>query len=194
MRPLAFHGPTAEFLFFGSLVLVNVIELVVRPRTRRGDGRSRDWSLAFILAALLVGIVSAALAAGHRLAPLPGGPWWPVIAGVIVMWLGFAFRIWAIVTMGRFFQVTVVVQDGHRVIERGPYRWLRHPSYLGSIVLLGGIGLAEGDYASIALMLAGGLVAFLVRIHVEERVLLATLGDDYEAYAQRTARLIPGLY
>jgi protein-S-isoprenylcysteine O-methyltransferase len=194
MRPLVFHDTTAEILFFSSVVLVHAIEFALRPRSRPRPGGSRDWSLTFIFTVLLAGAVGAALAAKSQVAPLPGGPWWPVIAGLTIMWTGFAFRAWTILTLGRFFQLAVIVQDRHKVVESGPYRWLRHPSYLGAIVLQGGIGMAEGHWTSIALMLAGGLTAFLVRIRVEERALLAALGEDYAAYARRTPRLLPRLF
>lgn len=194
MTPLVFHDTTAQILFFSSVILVSVIENVLIRRSRvRSDG-ARDWSLRFLGVAILASVVSGALAASRHVAPLPGSPWWPVIAGLSLMWAGFALRVWAILTLGRFFQVMVLVQDHHKVIDTGPYRLLRHPSYLAMIAIQTGIGLAEGDWASIALMFTITTVAFSVRIKVEERALLAALGEDYAAYAQRTARLVPGLY
>jgi protein-S-isoprenylcysteine O-methyltransferase len=194
MRPLIFHNTTAAILFFSSLILVIAIESALVMPSRVRDDDSRDWSFRLLALALLAGIVSGALAASQHVAPLPGGPWWPVIAGLALVWAGFALRAWSIVTLGHFFQITVLVQDHHRVIDTGPYRLLRHPSYLAMIIIQAGIGVADGDWASIALMMTITTVAFLIRIRVEERALLAALGEDYAAYAQRTARLVPGLY
>jgi protein-S-isoprenylcysteine O-methyltransferase Ste14 len=143
--------------------------------------------------------VWSSLAAGivvsvHDVAPIAGDSWGPVAAGLLLIWTGLAFRTWSIHTLGRFFKLTVVIQDGHRVIDHGPYRLLRHPSYLGMIVAMTGLGVTEGDWASTAIMLSGTLAAFLMRIRVEERTLLAELGDEYAAYAKRTARLLPGVF
>jgi protein-S-isoprenylcysteine O-methyltransferase Ste14 len=179
-------------LFFSSVVLVNGIEFALRPRSRPEN--SGDWTLFFILGMTLATAAGSVVTAENHVAPLPGNPWLWVIAGLVVLWAAFAFRMWAIVALGRFFQVTVVVQDGHRVVENGPYRWIRHPGYLGAILGLVGAGIAEGDWASIAIMLVGGFAAFFIRIRVEERVLLAKLGDDYAAFAKRRARLVPGLF
>ncbi|HEY5195320.1 MAG TPA: isoprenylcysteine carboxylmethyltransferase family protein [Solirubrobacteraceae bacterium] len=195
-QPLVFHDAVAAILFFGSAILVNGIEIAVRPRSGSSSDSSsgRDWTLLSIYVLTLAAMVGSVVAAELHVAPLGGNPWMWVGVGVGLLWAGFAFRMWAIVTLGRFFQVTVVVQEGHRVVESGPYRWVRHPSYLGAIVSLIGVGVAEGDWASIAIMFVGGLTAFLIRIHVEERVLLAKLGDDYAAFSKRRARLVPGLY
>lgn len=105
-----------------------------------------------------------------------------------------AFRSWSIYTLGRFFKLTVVIQDDHRVIDSGPYKFVRHPSYIGSIVAMTGLGLAEGDWVSVAIMFLGTLTAFVLRIRIEERTLAAELGEEYVAYSQRTARLLPGVY
>jgi protein-S-isoprenylcysteine O-methyltransferase Ste14 len=88
----------------------------------------------------------------------------------------------------------VVIQDDHRVVEQGPYAWLRHPSYAGALVALAGIGLAAGDWVAAGVMLAGPLAVFLVRIAVEERALRDALGERYANYAARTRRLLPGLW
>jgi protein-S-isoprenylcysteine O-methyltransferase Ste14 len=191
-QPLVFHNAVAAILFFSSIVAIIALESALIPnlRTRRRE----DWSLFFVLGTMVASAVGASLAAWFRVAPLSIGSWWPVIAGLLLMWSGFAFRAWAIVTLGRFFQVTVAIDDGHRVIDSGPYRWLRHPAYLGAIVNLTGFGVAEGDWASIALMMAGATVALLVRIHVEERALLASLGEDYARFSRNKARLLPGVY
>lgn len=194
MRPLIAHSLIAAVLFGMSSVLGASIELVIRRRWRSESYIRLEWTFFIVMAVLAVSSVCAYLSAIRDVAPLPGGPWWPVWAGLLVFWTGVALRLWAILTLGRFFKLMVVIQEDHCVVEAGPYRWLRHPSYLGVIVSLTGIGLIWGDWLSVAIMLVGAVTAFLARILVEERALQQALGDDYSAYMRRTARLVPGLF
>jgi protein-S-isoprenylcysteine O-methyltransferase Ste14 len=194
MQPLVFHEPTAEILFWSSMALWGAMECWVIVRTDSYASTTRDWTASLIVLVLPVSVVGSILVAGHRLAPLPGPVWWPVTAGLALAWAGIAFRLWAISTLGGFFKTAVVIQENHRVVERGPYRWLRHPSYTGLLAVTVGLGLAEGDWIGLTIMLAGPLAAFLVRIRVEERALLRALGREYADYAQRTARLVPGVF
>ena len=97
-------------------------------------------------------------------------------------------------TLGRFFRVTVVVDEDQRVVDTGPYRMLRHPSYTGMLVTLVGVGIALDSWLSVAAAFLPALVAILRRIREEEHVLLRELGEPYRAYARRTSRLVPGVW
>ena len=194
MQPLVFYDPAAEIIFWGSLALLIAIECVVRVRTDSQGRTSREWTLSLVVFSLVASMLVAGIVARHKLAPLPGPTWWPVAAGVALLWTGVAFRLWAVNTLGRFFKVVVIIQDDHRVVDRGPYRWIRHPSYTGGMITAIGIGLAYADWLSIAIMAVFPLIALLVRIRVEERMLLQELGEEYAVYAQRTARLLPGVF
>ncbi|MFZ1154009.1 MAG: isoprenylcysteine carboxylmethyltransferase family protein [Solirubrobacteraceae bacterium] len=194
MQPIVFHDLAAEILFGASLILWITIELMVGVRTDASGRTAREWTQPLIMCVVLSSLVLAAVLAEHQVAPLPGSPWWPVAVGLTLWWSGVAFRLWSVRTLGHFFKMAVVVQDDHRVIDSGPYRWLRHPSYTGALLTNTGIGFALGDLASVAVMLFLPLIAFLIRIRVEERLLLRELGEEYAAYSQRTARLVPGLF
>jgi protein-S-isoprenylcysteine O-methyltransferase Ste14 len=194
MKPLLAHDATVKALLFASLAVLIAGEFVVRRRFSGRGSSSREWTIVFMIVVIALTSVAAIYAVNHDVAVLPGGPWWPVVVGLVLMWLGSLLRMWSMVTLGRFFQLTLSIQDDHRIVERGPYRWLRHPSYLGIIVSLAGIGFVEGNWVSLAAMSAGGVIAVLVRIPVEERLLLGELGERYASYAHRTARLLPGLY
>jgi protein-S-isoprenylcysteine O-methyltransferase Ste14 len=137
--------------------------------------------------------VVAAIVVIHNVAPLPGSARWPLAAGITLIWLGMVLRVWAMLTL-RSASKTKGTKPEFRVVDYGPYRWLRHPSYLGAIVGFIGIGFAGGEWTSVAIMIIGSVTAFLVRIRVEERALLQTLGDEYKAYACRTARLVPRVF
>jgi len=80
------------------------------------------------------------------------------------------------------------------VIEAGPYRFIRHPSYTGFLITLLGFGLSlTNNWLSLLVIMGCALIGFIYRIYVEERVLQAHLGQPYQEYMQRTKRLIPFL-
>ncbi|MGH2480827.1 MAG: methyltransferase family protein, partial [Ktedonobacteraceae bacterium] len=82
----------------------------------------------------------------------------------------------------------------HPIVSTGPYRFLRHPSYTGVLLLVGGIGITLGNWLSLLIILAGVLIGLLYRISVEEKALRTFLGQPYEEYMRRTKRLIPFLF
>jgi protein-S-isoprenylcysteine O-methyltransferase len=109
------------------------------------------------------------------------------IAGLILRW-------WAIVTLGRFFTVDVVVEKDHELVQRGPFRWVRHPSYTGVLVAFVGWAMTLGNWIAMAVVLVPIFVAFVRRMNVEEEALRGALGERYADYMKRTKRLVPGLY
>ncbi|HXQ18858.1 MAG TPA: isoprenylcysteine carboxylmethyltransferase family protein [Acidimicrobiales bacterium] len=113
------------------------------------------------------------------------------VVGVSLAFLGVALRLWAVHTLGRFFQLVLVVQSEHRVVTQGPYRVIRHPAYAGPVLGCLGIGLALDHWVSLVLCVVLPASAFIHRILVEEQMLVDGLGPEYERYRQRTKRLIP---
>ena len=118
----------------------------------------------------------------------------PIVAGLVIIWLGLAIRVWAIVVLGRAFRTTVEVDADQAVVSRGPYRWVRHPSYTGLLLIAAGFGLAFSNWPGLAICLVLPAAAMLRRIQVEESELTRVLGDPYRAYRDRTKRLIPGVW
>jgi protein-S-isoprenylcysteine O-methyltransferase len=107
---------------------------------------------------------------------------------------GLVLRWWSIIYLGRFFTTNVAIAADHRVIDTGPYRFIRHPSYAGSLLALLGFTLCIPNWASWLLILVPCCAVILWRIHVEEKALLEGLGEPYRSYMQRTKRLIPWIY
>jgi protein-S-isoprenylcysteine O-methyltransferase Ste14 len=168
-----------------------VLELGLRVReTARGKGRRSHDRGTRVLIAISIGVaIAVAAAAGSDTPPAA----WQV-AGLVVMWLGLATRIWAVTTLGRSFRTTVEVDAGQAVVSTGPYRWVRHPSYTGLLLIVTGFGLARGNWLSLLACLVLPLPAFVRRIHVEEAELTRVLGDAYRSYEADTARLLPGIW
>ncbi len=199
MRPLVLHSEIAGLLLGGAIVLWVLIEYFLRVLASPEDEASSDWATFFVLIVIPASEVVAIVVVIHNVAPLPGSAWWPVATGLALIWIGMALRLWATLTLRSANKAGGTKPEPQakpepQLVDYGPYRWLRHPSYLGAIVGFIGIGFAGGVWTSVAVMLIGAVTAFLIRIRVEERALLRTLGDEYEIYARRTARLIPRVY
>ena len=114
--------------------------------------------------------------------------------GFLIMVTGIVVRSTAIAQLGRFHMPSVTIQEGHRVIDTGLYRSIRHPSYLGASIAYLGFGLALGSLVSAVIVTATTMAGYVYRMKVEERALLEALGAEYADYRRRTCRLIPGIY
>lgn len=111
--------------------------------------------------------------------------------GIAVMLGGLAFRWYAIRSLGRFFTRTVATRAGQYVVDTGPYRLIRHPSYSGALLMFLGMGLAMTNWAALLAIMAGAAIGYAYRVRVEEWALCADLGQPYRDYMQRTRRFIP---
>jgi len=114
--------------------------------------------------------------------------------GITLMLAGLAFRFYAMSVLGRSFTYDVAVEAGQTIVEAGPYRYIRHPSYTGALITLVGLGLALGNWASLLTILACMGIAYAYRITVEEAALVAVLGEPYKQYMRRTQRLVPFVF
>jgi protein-S-isoprenylcysteine O-methyltransferase len=115
-------------------------------------------------------------------------------AGVLVFLLGLALRGYSIFYLGRFFTVDVRIVADQRVIDTGPYRLVRHPSYSGSLLEFLGLALTFGNWLSMLVLFVPACAVFIHRIRIEEEALCQGLGEAYRRYMARTHRLIPGVY
>ncbi|MGA8115343.1 MAG: isoprenylcysteine carboxylmethyltransferase family protein [Actinocatenispora sp.] len=115
-------------------------------------------------------------------------------AGVALIWIGLAVRVWAVLTLGGAFSTYVQVDGDQQVVTRGPYRWVRHPSYTGLLLICLGFGIGAGNWLSLVICAVVPPLGLLPRIAVEEAELLRVLGERYRSYQQTTRRLVPGLW
>jgi protein-S-isoprenylcysteine O-methyltransferase Ste14 len=194
VKPLAVHGGLAGLAFWLCTGGWALFELVLAFRARGGEVGGRDRSFVPLTFSVLGGLALGVLAARSGDLILPGPGWWPLALGLGVFVTGLALRGWAVHELGRFFKFTVVVQTDHRVVDSGPYRLVRHPSYTGLLVAELGLGIALGTWLSIPACLVPPLVAFSIRLAHEERVLADELGEPYRSYMRRTRRLVPGVW
>jgi protein-S-isoprenylcysteine O-methyltransferase Ste14 len=115
------------------------------------------------------------------------------IAGLAFYLLGLTIAVVAYITLGKFYSSTLVTRKGHQLITRGLYRFLRHPIYLGVLIIIMGVPLyATSLFGFLVMSLL--VPIFLHRIRLEERLLTEEFGDDYREYCKLTSKLIPFVY
>ena len=167
---LVLSQPGAEIAFGVTAAVWVIGERILSFRDlRSGAWKSRqDVGSYFAVTAGIVGGFAAGLVlAIQQTLVLPDPVLW-VVAGLTVAWAGMLLRLWSVLTLGRLFTTTVVVRPEQAVVTSGPYRIVRHPSYLGVMILLAGFGLSLGDLASVAVMVVLPALGLIWRIRVEE--------------------------
>ena len=197
MTPVPFDVLPARVVFDVVLAVFAAGELIIRLSTIRNRAKGTiEWgSLFVVIAGVAIGVIGALLIAGHLTwAAIPVGRTALFVAGIALMVLGIALRAWSVIVLGRNFTVFVQVRDDQPVVDTGPYRLLRHPSYTGLLVVCLGIGLALGNWLALIVVVVVPTVAILVRIRVEERALLAGIGEPYRQFAATRKRLIPWVW
>jgi protein-S-isoprenylcysteine O-methyltransferase Ste14 len=114
-------------------------------------------------------------------------------SGLVLVVAGFTLIVWTTVELGRQYSVYITLQQDHKLITSGPYRYIRHPRYLG--VMLVALGMALLFRSWIALLALPFLLALLIfRLTDEEKLLREEFGPQWEAYVQRSWRLVPFVY
>jgi len=111
--------------------------------------------------------------------------------GVALTILGIAFALWAMVTLGRHYDLVLEVHQDHELVRRGPYSVVRHPLYTGLGLHFAGACLATGNLLLIAGTLLVSYPAFYLRARAEERLLRDQFGAEYEKYAREVPMLVP---
>jgi protein-S-isoprenylcysteine O-methyltransferase len=179
----------------GGLYFMSEWALIIFKRAKSGAGSSKDRGSFGVL--FIVIWISVALAYEVQFTvPQTGWPPLPWVGylGVAVLLAGGAIRWYSIIFLGRFFTVNVAIAADHQLIDSGPYRRVRHPSYTGALLTFLGLGICMQNWASLLILMTGTTAAFLYRMRVEEKALGDAFGERYRQYMQRTARLIPGVY
>jgi protein-S-isoprenylcysteine O-methyltransferase len=179
----------------GLIYVLSELGLTLKKRAKAGDSRALDrGSLRLLwIVITLCSFLAFDVAYGFPAARMG--------ARVVLRYLGLglfvaglAIRWYSIIHLGRFFTVNVAIAANHRLIDTGPYRFVRHPSYTGALMAFLGLGLCLDNWASLAVLVVPIFLVFLWRMRVEESALLQGLGDPYSGYMSRTKRLIPAVY
>jgi protein-S-isoprenylcysteine O-methyltransferase Ste14 len=198
LRPLPFSaGPIFAVIFWGafaSWILPEVIAWRVKRSTDSSKARDQG-SLNLIAVLWWIGIAMGfSLSLLLPQAAISSKRTSLFFAGICLMLLGIALRWYSAAVLGKYFTFDVAIQSGQILVEAGPYRYIRHPSYSGALLSLLGFGLALGNWAGLAATLSCMGFAYAYRIPIEEAALTSALGEVYKQYRKRTWRLVPFLF
>jgi protein-S-isoprenylcysteine O-methyltransferase Ste14 len=192
MPPLPFVGSYA--IVFWALYLATFVPeyLLIRKVRRQRPARQDRGSTRVIMIATPFGVTIAFMCAfalpGATLVSGRAALFW---IGIAVLAVGALVRQHCFRMLGASFKPIVDVQSEQVIVERGVYRFLRHPSYAAAVLIFLGIGLVLTNWVSLLVILATVATVYGYRIHVEEAALLSTLGDPYRKYMARTKRIVP---
>ena len=191
---------TAFWVLYAVAVVGLVVEEVAllrppSPIARSGPATERLELLALVVPA--AGIILTAVAGVFL-----GGLWGVGVVnfvGFLLCLAGIGLRYWARRVFGHVFPignvgVQVTRKKGLRVVHEGPYRLLRHPGYLGFLLVYAGLPLIIGTWPGFLLLTLPAIVLFVRLIRIEEGRLLEVLGPEYRHYQTRTERLVPGFW
>jgi protein-S-isoprenylcysteine O-methyltransferase Ste14 len=175
--------------------VLSEVAILAITRTRRGGGDIQDRGSLRIL--WLVILVSVSLGSyygdthPHTIDPITP---WAQAAALIPLILGLAIRWTAIVTLGRSFSANVAIRATQTLHKTGLFRFVRHPSYSGLILIFAAIALHTRNWLGFAMVLIPTAAALFYRIRVEESALRRAFGHDYDDYRKTTRCLIPGIF
>jgi protein-S-isoprenylcysteine O-methyltransferase Ste14 len=175
--------------------VLSEIGILIVTKTRSGGGEISDRGSLLILWITMIASINLGVGFGDSHAPtMFGGVEWIRFASLAFMVLGLAIRWTAVVSLGRSFSANVAIRTEQQLRTDGLYRFVRHPSYCGLLLVLVAIGLHTCNWIGLGMVVIPPMAALRYRIQVEEEALRAAFGPVYAAYAGSTKRLLPGVY
>jgi len=200
LLPLIYTNAGAAVIFLTACLIWNVPEMIgalkQTAKASRKEASVQDRGSMGILIGLQWGGIALNFLLGG-LFPAAAITWQRTAlfsAGVILILLGVALRWYAIWILGRYFTRDVAVSANQKVVQIGPYRYMRHPAYSGTFLTMLGVGLAMTNWASLVALLTCVLIGHMYRVSVEEKALSQTIGQPYVEYMHRTRRFIPFVF
>jgi len=197
LLPLIYTNAGAAVIFLTACLIWNVPEMIgalkQTAKASRKEASVQDRGSMGILIGLQWGGIALNFLLGG-LFPAAAITWQRTAlfsAGVILILLGVALRWYAIWILGRYFTRDVAVSANQKVVQIGPYRYMRHPAYSGTFLTMLGVGLAMTNWASLVALLTCVLIGHMYRVSVEEKALSRTIGQPYVEYMHGTKRFIP---
>ena len=182
--------PLLTLLFFASELGLAIVK---RSRTTKGATRVDRGSGPLLWVVISSAIIAATAVAEYAPGRFTFSPAWTRGIALALLVGGLAFRWWAVITLGKFFTVDVATHADHKLVDTGPFRFVRHPSYTGLLLAFLGVGVSFGSWVSVLVLMVPIVASLAYRMRVEEAAMRQALGASYDAYCARTKRLIPGV-
>ncbi len=183
------------WIFWAVFLFAFVPEFMLMARSRPAQGEKTDQGSMQLI--MLVGWIAFpaafTVASWARFVLLDGQKFWFGV-GMAMLLGGSLLRRYCWRVLGKYFTGNVRVQADQRVIQEGIYKWVRHPSYTGGMLMYLGVGLGLTNWLSALILVAMGAATYAYRVRVEERALGTSLGSAYLDYMQRTTRFIPFVF
>ena len=187
-----FASPLAAIAFTAIMVFYMLWETQFKSRAPSDAKRENRQSFRVHFLAVPISFLTPLLLGFLKVGVIRGGSReFFVWLGLALMLGGRVLRLWAQRQMGRLFVGELAVQQGHRVVQSGPYRWIRHPAYTGGTISAIGIGLALSTWLGALIAGVVLIASYMSRIPREEALLAREMGDVYTNYMARTKRFVP---
>jgi protein-S-isoprenylcysteine O-methyltransferase Ste14 len=183
-------------LIIAFSILYGIFEILMSKRQhgKREISESGDkWSIWVIAISISVGYWLSFIIASTRIGRIYHWNTFFIIGSVLVL-IGLIIRVTSILTLKKQFTYTVTRIENHELIETGLYKIIRHPGYLGQLIIFFGISACLSNWLSILLMIIPVLFGYLNRINIEEKFLVKQMGQKYLDYQKRTKKLVPTIY
>jgi protein-S-isoprenylcysteine O-methyltransferase Ste14 len=172
--------------FFWLLTAIGQKRAVFQESAARSAAYRIGTIVAFVL--LFANWASVGPLAWHVTPEAPVLRWVALAVGIA----GFVLAFWARILLGGEWSSSVTLKAGHRLIESGPYAFVRHPIYSGLLLAMVGTAIA-GNELRMYLAVVVAFASWWYKSRLEERLLIHSLGKSYVEYRQRTYAMIPGL-
>ncbi len=184
-------------------IIINIVSVlwlgseIILSRVKRSlptDARFDKSSLRILWVTIISSVTIGVMLGFQRVGYFGGGSNTFPIIGIVLIVSGLVLRWLAILSLKRQFTVDVAITENHRIVTKGIYGFIRHPSYAGSLLSFFGLGLSFANILCAVVIFLPICSAFLYRIRVEEKALIDAFGEEYIRYRVLTERLIPGIF
>ena len=191
-EPSSYRKPQL-WILVAVAVIISVFQPTYRPIDSSAPRHDRSTAAQIVWSAYLTQFIGIIEAIFFR---YPESFRWDAITSVALvgMILGLGLRVWAVLTLGRFFTWFITVYDDHQVIRSGPFRFIRHPAYGGALLLFVSTLVFLHAWVGAVLSLVFQLFAYVRRIRYEEAMMIDKLGEQYRAYTREVNALVPLLW
>lgn len=181
-----FPNVVANYIFYILSCVMFMMEMTILFRKRKNAKIEDKRTARLLFSCIFVSFFLAFFFMGSRIGLLPKEYHWVSWLGFVVILIGMGFRWYCVSVLGKYFTGVVLIQKEHQLVQRGPYKILRHPGYTGALIGFLGIGISTNNWINMIIFFVAMGLFYVYRIPLEERMLLDHFGDAYREYQKKT--------